>query len=484
MSALDSSPCLFASSYEVARVRCSIRLSRTWLRRILLHNLLKARAEVETRLGNSISRCVQATAWTRSGALLKCTLRASRRLRCNRAAACDRWRHDLGVVEPGLEVEEYARQLAAGLGVPDFVYRPAATRKGSGDREISDGLLVAGERGLILQVKSRAPDVAATDSRERASSWIAKSAAAAVRQAEGSRRSLMAESGLRFVSMRGYERALPRGDDWPAVVLIDHPNAPPIELPDEPNVLYISTRDWMNLHDRLRSTAAVIEYANRALASGLRPPLGQEHQRYIRLAEADAKYAWRPGSLPIIPLERLTEEELLAVAVFDELVEKVADPSNRPWTEDNYLQVVELLDSQPVLLRATIGAKMIDTFLKVRADGMTRGFAVRWTGRWVIASSSTTTSSRAITCPSSTSITWPPSPHTAASATFRRSKLELSRGREHSRSAYGTTNAADEDMDLLSTRVPLRQWTLEPGVRSRSSTASTTPEKLESACAT
>jgi hypothetical protein len=248
------------------------------------------------------------------------------------------------VTDYGVEIEEHARQFAAGLGVPDFVYRPATTRKGSGDREISDGLLVAGGRGLILQVKSRAPDAASEDTSERAAAWIAKHAAHAVRQANGTRRSLSQDTSRRFVSMRGYERTLPRGDDWPAVVLIDHQNAPAAALADEPNVLYMSMLDWMNIHDRLRSTDAVIEYAHRALASGLRPALGEEFERYRRLAQADAQYAQRPSSLPILPLNRPTAEELFAVRAFDDLVERVADNTNSPWDANSYLPIVELLD--------------------------------------------------------------------------------------------------------------------------------------------
>jgi hypothetical protein len=174
--------------------------------------------------------------------------------------------------------------------------------------------------------------------------------------------------------MRGYERTLPLGERWPAVVLIDHSHVPPIALPAAANTLYMTMRAGMSLHDRLRSTASVIGYAHRALDSGLRPRLGEEHLRYKRLAEADAEYASRPGSLPILPLVRPTKDELFAVALFDELVEKVADPANEPWDEHNYLHVVELLDRQPILLRAKIGAKMLDTFQKVRAEGKPRGF--------------------------------------------------------------------------------------------------------------
>lgn len=176
--------------------------------------------------------------------------------------------------------------------------------------------------------------------------------------------------------MRGYERTLPPGADWPAVVLVDHPHAPPIEIRRVPNALCMTMGDWMNLHDRLRSTASVIEYAHRALDSRLHPRLGEEQRRYMRLAQADSEYASRPGSLPIVPLDRPTQEELFAVAVFDDLVERVADPANEPWDEHNYLHVVELLDGQPILLRAEIGAKMLDTFKKVRAERKPRGFTM------------------------------------------------------------------------------------------------------------
>ena len=37
----------------------------------------------------------------------------------------------------------------------DFVLRPHVERKGRGVREISDGLLLAGDHGLIIEVKSR-----------------------------------------------------------------------------------------------------------------------------------------------------------------------------------------------------------------------------------------------------------------------------------------------------------------------------------------
>lgn len=272
----------------------------------------------------------------------------------------------------GHEIEEYARRLAAGLGVPDFVYRPANVRKGSGTREVSDGLLVAGGRGLILQVKSRDGGAAVTDTVHRAARWVIKNAGDGKRQADGTRRSLC--MGGRFLSMRGFERFLPPASDWPAVVLIDHPSAPNVELPRHPDTMWLTMADWLDLHFRLRSTAAVIAYVHRALTTDLHPRLADERLRYERLARADADYASRSRALPILSLKPLTDEEILVVALFDDLVERVADPTNTPWDRDQYLYVVELLDSQPVLLRVEIGRKMLRTWQTVRAKGDRRGF--------------------------------------------------------------------------------------------------------------
>lgn len=272
----------------------------------------------------------------------------------------------------GREIEEYARRLAAGLGVPDFVYRPANVRKGSASREVSDGLLVADGCGLILQVKSRESGAAATDTVDRAQRWVIKKAVDGKRQADGTRRSL--RMGGPFVSMRGFERLLPPVTDWPAVVLIDHPSAPNVELPRHRDTMWLTMADWQALHFLLRSTAAVISYVHRALATDLHPRLGYERLRYARLARADAEYASRSGALPILPSKPLTEDEVLAVAVFGDLVERVADPTNTPWDAEQYLYVVELLDRQPVLLRVEIGRKMLHTWQTVRVEGGRRGF--------------------------------------------------------------------------------------------------------------
>lgn len=79
----------------------------------------------------------------------------------------------------GTRQEKYARHLAADLGVADFVYHPTTVSTGQRTREISDGLLISGESGLILQVKARTPDAASGDDPERAGRWLRKNATAA-----------------------------------------------------------------------------------------------------------------------------------------------------------------------------------------------------------------------------------------------------------------------------------------------------------------
>ena len=58
----------------------------------------------------------------------------------------------------GITREEQVRDIAAHLGVADFVYAALPVRKGAALREVSgDGLLVVGNRGAALQVKARDP---------------------------------------------------------------------------------------------------------------------------------------------------------------------------------------------------------------------------------------------------------------------------------------------------------------------------------------
>jgi hypothetical protein len=116
---------------------------------------------------------------------------------------------------------------------------------GRGSREIGDRILIVGDLGVVVQVKSREQ---ATDDAERERVWIRKNAAAALRQARGTVRRLRLEP-TPLTNGRGREFLI-HGNQfrWLAVVVIDHPDLPEhVELPeanaDLPAVVLVR-RDW------------------------------------------------------------------------------------------------------------------------------------------------------------------------------------------------------------------------------------------------
>jgi len=276
--------------------------------------------------------------------------------------------------EQGPLIEEHVRRIAAHLGVPDFVYRPVHISVGSGTREVSDGLLVAGHRGVIVQVKSRSR-VGLADSPDRAAAWCVKEGRAALKQGTGTRRQL-ARGGIKVRSFRGFERVLPAADDWPIVVVIDYPSVPLVTLGSLDEALFISLNDWLNLHAMVRSTIGIIDYVHRALGSGIAVPLGRESDRYRELATADAAWASAISTgVPRLLGEPLEPPARLAADFFDELMEKVADPEGSAgWSPDEYLYVIEQLDAMPIGMRVHIGQKMVATFRAMSKARSRRSF--------------------------------------------------------------------------------------------------------------
>ncbi|MFD1044133.1 hypothetical protein ACFQ1S_00250 [Kibdelosporangium lantanae] len=260
----------------------------------------------------------------------------------------------------GHAVEDYARRLAGGLGVPDFVYEPELDQRGRGVREISDGLLVAGQDGVILQVKSRNEDAAKTDTAEKAAAWCQKVGRKAQSQARGRKRTLLRGS-VQVRSLRGFERILPDATDWPLVVIIHHPGAPAVRFSPASDTLFMSLSDWLNLHRMIRSTAGVIAYVQRALASGISVGLGNEADRYKQLAAADLDACGTLSAFPTLPPVGLDEKDELYAALVDELIEKLADSTNAGFHPDHYLRIVEQLDRIPLIGRIRLGAKMTRT---------------------------------------------------------------------------------------------------------------------------
>jgi hypothetical protein len=148
-------------------------------------------------------------------------------------------------VEPGIGAEEATHQAAATWGMPDFVYRAAVRRLPSGQRELGDRLLIVGDRAAVVQVKSRQGTLR-DDAGER--SWTRKQVNKAVRQANGTVRSLRAMPA-EFTNGRGHKITVDGNRfTWLAVAVIDHQQLPTDTSADvTPGGLPVVTllrRDW------------------------------------------------------------------------------------------------------------------------------------------------------------------------------------------------------------------------------------------------
>lgn len=274
--------------------------------------------------------------------------------------------------DSGPATEEYARRLAAGLGVPDFVYEPVTERQSSRSREVSDGLLAIGDDGLILQTKAREPSVGESDTPQRARSWLDKNAKKALRQVRGTRRRLASTEKVRVRSLRGFEREISGVSGWHGVVLLDHPTIDGnVVLDFAEDAIFMTVDDWYGLHEWVRSTASVIDYVARALESGLNPPLGQEILRYREIAYADHKAKGSRTSLPWHPLERIQGDDRIFASVIEDWIEFLW-PQDGPFTWENpdeYRLIAESLDRIPPAHRVVLGRHVferIDTSLRQR----------------------------------------------------------------------------------------------------------------------
>jgi len=269
----------------------------------------------------------------------------------------------------GASVENVTLDAAAGWGLPDLVFRPKVVIKGSGLREIGDGTLVAGTKGIALQVKARD---GATSDPTREANWLNKKAGEGLRQAHGTIRSTLTDPNLRLTNLRDHEVPLP-GDtiDWVPVVVLDHPNPPPDVTPDrEPDKhgLILLRRDWEFLWDQLRSVNAIIEYAHRVADE--RIELGTETTRYFDLADRDANAAPDPiaewmadigatqHSGPTLPQEPADTSDIIGHAVFQRILEDIA-ATDFTGDERARIEVLGLIDKFSVTHRAELGRMLL-----------------------------------------------------------------------------------------------------------------------------
>lgn len=276
----------------------------------------------------------------------------------------------------GPAAERATQDAAATWGLPDFVMSPIVERKGSGVREISDGLIVTGDRGLVVQVKSRDTK---PGSAVREASWLTKKIADSGRQVDGTARRLSSKTTT-MLNGRGRTVELDgKAIEWTGVVIIDHPCPPPGYQLDEfatriPTVVLLR-RDWEFLFHQLRSSHAVIDYLVRV--AGLTKRLGGEPERYYELAAADARAEPAPPdpaigalgthvSTPLLPAAPAGNDDDEAHGMVRIMCEDIATVRLDPDDEVSRLRVLAAIDELPVGYRSELGRLLLDGLEKAR----------------------------------------------------------------------------------------------------------------------
>jgi hypothetical protein len=277
----------------------------------------------------------------------------------------------------GHAAEAATHDAAAIWGLPDFVYLPETAALGSGSRELGDGLVVVGDFGVVVQVKSRenpTTDVA----RERR--WLQKKTAEAIRQGNGTIRQLK-ERPRQLMNLRGRCVDIDgNAHRWVVVVVLDHDDPPEDTTPPHneakhPTVVLLR-RDWEFLFDQLKSTHAVAEYFERV--AGEPVPLGDEPLRYYDLAQTDAATSPEPFpnellaggeivSAPLLPLAPVATSERRAHELVRLIFEDIAATRLQQASEQDRLRVLAELDRLPVGQRGRIGQFVLDAMAEVGA---------------------------------------------------------------------------------------------------------------------
>lgn len=272
----------------------------------------------------------------------------------------------------GTEVEHATRAAAGRWGLPDFVLRPKVVPKGSGIREVGDGTIVSGTRGVALQVKARC--AATPDSPERARSWLLKNAAAGLKQARGTIRTTFQSHNVTLENLRGRPvRVAGKRVEWVPVVVLDHPNPPRDVFPPGdahgPSVVLLR-RDWEFLWNQLQSASAIVDYIHRVSAEDEPAELGSETHRYFDLADKDLHAPpsrlpdWMndggadPANLPLLPKDPASAGDELGFRVFQRILEDIA-ATDFTGDESDRVQMLAHIDRVAVASRAELGRLLL-----------------------------------------------------------------------------------------------------------------------------
>jgi hypothetical protein len=275
-------------------------------------------------------------------------------------------------IEAGTAAEDATHNAAAIWGLPDFVFRPVIRREHSGSREVGDGILLLGDIGVVVQVKSRQRDSVAEADKERR--WVEKKIKQALSQANGTIR-LLQRSKTLMSNIRGREVEVDGNDyRWLEVVVVDHPNVPRQLVPDSTSAKHpavvLTRRDWEFLFNQLKSTHAVVDYLERV--AGEMVDLDSESVRYTELAVADMNAPPEPPDFefaagggehvnaPLLPLQPVAatdrDAHLVVRTIFEDIaVTRIAEG----FDEMSRIRALAELDRLPLAHRAEIGKLLL-----------------------------------------------------------------------------------------------------------------------------
>jgi len=273
----------------------------------------------------------------------------------------------------GKEAEHATHSAAATWGLADFVFRPELRRLTSGVRELGDGVLLIGDLGVVVQVKSR-EEPAEDPDRERR--WATKQCEKALRQGAGTIRQLC-QSPATMTNLRGRQIEVDGNDyRWVVAVVIDHCDVPDVTPTPTENSVFLLRRDWEFLFEQLKSTHRVGMYLERV--AGKPQALGSEPVRYYELAAADE--AATPTALaapfklhgieevsePLLPMAPAATENGDDHTLFRTILEDIAETQLSTIDEADRIRALADLDHLPPMQRAAIGAYLRLGFERIK----------------------------------------------------------------------------------------------------------------------
>ncbi|GAA0970295.1 hypothetical protein GCM10009555_018950 [Acrocarpospora macrocephala] len=270
----------------------------------------------------------------------------------------------------GDKAERRAREVAAYLGIPDFVYGQPLVRKGAGWREVGDGMLIVGDRGAILQVKARDRRAGLRDSSEKAERVIRKYIDSAIRQGYGSKRTIQQyQKGkpLRATPVRALDFPEIRRPDfelelsvhcerWPIIVIVDHPKNPEFVVNLPRRVFCISLGDWEQLHGHIRSVSGILHYIDLVEESGIPTIVGREQARFFEICHI-AKKAGGRSKTSHPWFSSAAYDDPLGIELYQELIAKVWSglPRGPGLSPKDIRMILAFLDDVPTSIMATVG---------------------------------------------------------------------------------------------------------------------------------